>query len=370
MYTKYITYQQEVIFMLEGTCRNRGKGIWVRLSVLVITVISLFVFTACRENITTNPGGNILSVERSTVKAGTPQQPTAPPTDTNRSDKDEQINTDGNQDDHADYYRPDPNYVEVVDCQAVPVDINQDDNTANSTDYTDSQTNDTTNPVIPGDTHADVTYNQPNADQTNNTYNNVTGVELTFLQQTIFDMFVEMVSVPGQIFIARLPGISPTQKTIGADQASGIQMFTQNTDGTRTGSTGFITPVMRLIAFSHETALTEFSSGVRRITEGRLPQAAGEAMISREFADLNGLSVGGTVEFLSFDLSVTDIMRLTVVGIYHDGTPEFPALGGGFMRTVSNPVDNRRNEVITHFDTLFNHPQFVVASHIDSRPAN
>jgi len=347
--------------MLEKTRHDRRKGVWVRIAVLVIAAISLFVLTACKKNITTNSGDNILSGERNTVEVGTPQQqqPTAPPTDTNRSTEDEQINTDEGQTDNADAY-------------TAIIDNPQSDIKDEPPISTDSQTNDTTNSVISDDTHAYVTDSQPNtnADQTKTTENSVTSVELTLLQQTIFDMFVEMVSVPDQIFTARLPGISTSHEAIGADQASGIQMFTQNTDGTRTGSTGFITPTMRLIAFSHETALTEFSSGARRITEGRLPQAAGEAIISREFAALNGLSVGGTVEFASFDLSVTDIMRLTVVGIYHDGTPEFPALGGGFMRTASNPVDNRRNEVITHFDTLFNHPQFVVASHIDSRPAN
>ena len=328
--------------MPRETWRNKSKGI------LVIAVIAMFTLAACGGSAMTDTGNTIPANAWYNTDAETLQPNDPPPTEVYQSNTtDGQLNATDEQTDNTDGYQYNPAYIEQGETA---------DNPTNGTAYQ----------PYPVDTHVAPVVTEPPTPAENT----AASVELTPIQQMIFDMFVDIVSEPGQIVTVRMPGISHAQEAIGEAQAGNTQIFTQNPDGTRTANPGMATPTMRLIAFSHETALTEFSNGTRRVASGRLPQAAGEAIISREFADLNGLSVGGTVEFASMDLSVTHIMRLTIVGIYYDGTPEFPPLVAGFTRTFFNPVDNRRNEVITHIDTLFDYPAFVGLSYIDARPVS
>ncbi|MCL2604842.1 MAG: ABC transporter permease [Defluviitaleaceae bacterium] len=99
----------------------------------------------------------------------------------------------------------------------------------------------------------------------------------------------------------------------------------------------------------------DFENGLRNIVEGQFPTATGEALISMEMAELNGLAVGDTFRVYGSLTSIdgeditsrTVIRELTVSGIYFDMTPENPM--GGFVRL---PLLNRRNEVLTTLDTL------------------
>lgn len=90
----------------------------------------------------------------------------------------------------------------------------------------------------------------------------------------------------------------------------------------------------------------EFNNGTRKITDGKMPEKDGEAIISEDFAKLNNLKVGD-----SFKAQYPDDpdnfkpLELTVSGIYYDGTKSDNV---GFK----HPMMNRKNEIITTYDTL------------------
>ena len=114
----------------------------------------------------------------------------------------------------------------------------------------------------------------------------------------------------------------------------------------------------RLIATSDTVTLTEFIDGTRQIIEGEMFRNAGEAIVSSEFAELNQLEIGDMVEVISRSPQLEGIVQMTVTGIFFDTTDEYdPAMlplltAGGF------PVLNRRNEILTSYETLRGFPQF------------
>ena len=91
----------------------------------------------------------------------------------------------------------------------------------------------------------------------------------------------------------------------------------------------------------------DFREGLRELMDGRFPTAYGEAIISMELAELNGFAIGDTFRVYT-SLASRQIPRdLTIVGIFFDMTPENAT--GGFVRAS---FLNRRNEVLTTFDTI------------------
>ncbi|MCL2203286.1 MAG: FtsX-like permease family protein [Defluviitaleaceae bacterium] len=97
----------------------------------------------------------------------------------------------------------------------------------------------------------------------------------------------------------------------------------------------------------------DFHMGLRELVDGAFPQAYGEAIISMELAELNGVVVGDTLRLYtpimpadSDEMSLT-ARNLTIVGIYFDMTQE--NITGGFVRAA---FLNRRNEVLTTLDTV------------------
>lgn len=95
----------------------------------------------------------------------------------------------------------------------------------------------------------------------------------------------------------------------------------------------------------------EFGSGTRSASEGRMPEALNECMVSEELARVAGLSVGDTLSLSTFvqdkDRIRYDIgYELTIVGIYQDSTNEY--LSGANR----NAYTNRRNEILTTFETV------------------
>ena len=108
------------------------------------------------------------------------------------------------------------------------------------------------------------------------------------------------------------------------------------------------TETLRIVTTSDPDLLPDFGT-YREIIEGRMFEGLNEAIISQELALLNGISVGDTIEMIA--AYATDrAFSLTVVGIYSDFTEAyenpFMLMFGAF------PSQNRRNEVITSFDTL------------------
>ncbi|HAR85510.1 cell division protein FtsX [Clostridium sulfidigenes] len=90
----------------------------------------------------------------------------------------------------------------------------------------------------------------------------------------------------------------------------------------------------------------EFNNGTRKITDGKMPEKDGEAMISEDFAKLNNLKVGDSFKSQNpDDPDNFESLQLTVSGIYYDGSKS-DSMG------FKHPIINRKNEIITTYDTL------------------
>jgi putative ABC transport system permease protein len=114
-----------------------------------------------------------------------------------------------------------------------------------------------------------------------------------------------------------------------------------------TADDGVIMPTFRIIGGAWND---DFDAGQRQISEGRMPQADNEAIISLEVAELNNLSVGDVIR-LDSNLTTNGEIRiisrnLTIVGIYFDMTVN------PFEGLIRAPMLNRRNEVLTTLDTI------------------
>ncbi|WP_250675110.1 ABC transporter permease [Paraclostridium ghonii] len=91
----------------------------------------------------------------------------------------------------------------------------------------------------------------------------------------------------------------------------------------------------------------EFEKGTRKIIDGKKPEKNGETMISEDFAKLNNLKVGDNLQIKNpDDPEKTPPLELKVSGIYRDVTNSNSMFG------LKMPMMNRKNEIITTFDTL------------------
>ncbi|MCL1987932.1 MAG: ABC transporter permease [Firmicutes bacterium] len=103
----------------------------------------------------------------------------------------------------------------------------------------------------------------------------------------------------------------------------------------------------RLVGTSEAASLADFGT-LREISQGRMFENLNEAIISEDLASQNGLTIGDIIT-LSAAYSDGISYNLEIVGIYTDYTEPyvnfFLAMNGRF-------ADNRRNEIITSFDTL------------------
>ncbi|MBU3093115.1 FtsX-like permease family protein [Clostridium sp. CF011] len=103
-------------------------------------------------------------------------------------------------------------------------------------------------------------------------------------------------------------------------------------------------PTMKLKGESDIDNLEEFKDGKRKIIDGRIYKAENECILSKEFAKLNNISVGDSITVKGNGKSI----KLTVTGLYFDTTDEF----GGMP--IHSSWANRRNEILTTFNTIIN----------------
>ena len=103
----------------------------------------------------------------------------------------------------------------------------------------------------------------------------------------------------------------------------------------------------KLISTSEPDTLPDFGT-LREIISGRMFDGTDECIISEDLALINGIAIGDPLELRSAFLT-DKAYELTVVGIYADYTEEYSNIMFMFNRPIS---ENRRNEVITSFDTL------------------
>ena len=114
------------------------------------------------------------------------------------------------------------------------------------------------------------------------------------------------------------------------------------------GMEDYIMPRFRLISGGWE----DFDSGLRAVDEGRMIEADNECLISREFAQTNGLSAGDVITVGGSSMPDPEgetrntYYTLTVAGVYDDLTEEDVA---GMFRSS---LMNRRNEILVSFETL------------------
>lgn len=95
-----------------------------------------------------------------------------------------------------------------------------------------------------------------------------------------------------------------------------------------------------------KAGIEEFNNGTRKITDGKMPEKDGESIISEDFAKLNNLKVGDSFKSQNpDDPDNFEPLQLTVSGIYYDGSKS-DSMG------FKHPMINRKNEIITTYDTL------------------
>jgi len=97
----------------------------------------------------------------------------------------------------------------------------------------------------------------------------------------------------------------------------------------------------------------DFDEKKRQLAAGDMPEEYGECIVSTDFAELNGLSAGDTISLTAglFDAdnnTRTVEITLTVAGTYYDVTDEYSGMA------VHTAYQNRRNEILTNFDTVLN----------------
>ncbi len=103
----------------------------------------------------------------------------------------------------------------------------------------------------------------------------------------------------------------------------------------------------------------EFQNGTRVIVSGRKYQKDGEGIVSRKFAELNGLSVGDTLTLQ--DSEEKDIGALTITGIYEDLSmdADYNPYGTAFS--------SRANEIFTTLNTVLSSDFFAETGTLDAK---
>ena len=104
---------------------------------------------------------------------------------------------------------------------------------------------------------------------------------------------------------------------------------------------------LKLVSTSDPEALSDFGD-TREIVLGRMFGGLNECIISEEAAALNGVAPGDLIELTGAYARGKDY-KLTVVGVYSDATVDYT---NWFLAMNGRFADNRRNEIITSFDTL------------------
>jgi putative ABC transport system permease protein len=104
-----------------------------------------------------------------------------------------------------------------------------------------------------------------------------------------------------------------------------------------------------LVASNSKAISADFERGARRIVDGAMYAGKGEALVSRQLADLNGLAVGGRIGIRHPGEAA--VCTLTIAGIFEDNTMSVSGEGAR-QRMKSNPMFNRCNEILSDMDTL------------------
>ncbi|WFR58400.1 FtsX-like permease family protein [Anaerocolumna sp. AGMB13025] len=101
----------------------------------------------------------------------------------------------------------------------------------------------------------------------------------------------------------------------------------------------------KIVASDNPAANSDFKTGTRKITSGRMYETLNECIVSEQYASLNKIAIGDTIEVDSYYKDDLMAHNLTVAGIYMDNT----MLGTDADEITS--ITNRNNEILTSFET-------------------
>ena len=143
------------------------------------------------------------------------------------------------------------------------------------------------------------------------------------------------------IFNAEMLGWSDTFFAVGDDLLG---------TGTRTNDSGeeVLVETCKLIGSSDPGSMADFGVLREIMPGGRMFDAPNECIISEDIAAINGVTVGDSIH-ISGAYAHDKAFDLEVVGIYSDGTDEYTDF---FLEMYGLFSYNRRNEVITSFETV------------------
>lgn len=108
----------------------------------------------------------------------------------------------------------------------------------------------------------------------------------------------------------------------------------------------------KIIARDNPEETTDFKTGARKIVQGEIYKNLDECVVSEQYAKLNGLSVGDTIEIDSYYKNDPMPHDLKVTGIYMDNTMI------GKDTDILTSEENKNNEILTSFETILTMEMF------------
>jgi len=148
-------------------------------------------------------------------------------------------------------------------------------------------------------------------------------------------------------FTGSVPSISDKLEAIDGDiELDESKMFMSPMNGSNEDKGE--TAKFQLKGTSNKETLEEFKNNKRELVQGKFFENKNEAIISSELAEKNNLKVGDIISLSSAEAPKDGNYKLKVTGIYKDRTDEYNGI------PLKLALLNRRNEIITSFETLIN----------------
>jgi len=159
----------------------------------------------------------------------------------------------------------------------------------------------------------------------------------------IADMYIDFANseyLNGAVLNATVPATCKSTKLLDVGSGGGQLKVKGAQEGAM--------PESKLCGISDNAALEDFINGKRKITKGGFFENKNECIISEDLAKHASLSIGDTMTFENITLGGNGkpiVYELEIVGIYSDKTEKYTS-------PYPIPYFNRRNEIITGFDTI------------------
>lgn len=170
------------------------------------------------------------------------------------------------------------------------------------------------------------------------------------ISNDVYEKLAQAEHVKKAVMSSSFRGFSDTiksldQKEDAPSDTGGMNVIGIGPNGNQISENSKI-PNLNILGGLTNTGAKEFENGTRKIVEGKFAENDGEAVVSQEFAKLNGLKVGDVMKIKNpNDIEKSADLNLTVSGIYFDGVKSEDY---GF----THPMLNRKNEIITTYNTL------------------